>query len=534
MARPARQPAADRAAHPGGAARAARRGGVVRRAVPGREERPQPRQRAQARQHHPRGVPRHRSGVRRHRERADARLPLAGHGRDGATEARARRPAGAPGLARLARPRVLPPAAVLPRRVPAAGAGDGGDRAVGAAGREGAEPPQLPRRASPRRWARWPRSCATPPASSRCSIPGAGGIAPTPPAPCIRWCCRSAALDFDDHNKVEQAVEMAGCTRQYPDDAALCVAVGSNPWAGGFIYVVGHAPSPPPVAHRTGEHDLTLAQPRCAWTSRCAAAATRWIAPFEPEPADGRQRRARPPDRLRRGRRRHACCRARCATSAAGCGKAAPAWTAARTSPTCARRAFFSVRLPVEVLHEDVVALAAPGLAAGRPGPHRRARAMARARRRRAAVRQRAPGATPPFSLRRPAARCCCPARRCSCASSTASPARRWPRSRARAAPRHASSWMPQAVNDFLGSLMRGLLRRLPVEDEDVPIEATETIRTPPAATSCTAIGDERSANRALARGGHARVVVRRSRCWWRSRWPGARSSGRSSAASPC
>src|ERR1700712_3678740 len=50
-----------------------------------------------------------------------------------------------------------------------------------------------------------------------------------------------AALDFDDHNKVEQAVEMAGCSRQYPDEAGLCVAVGSKPWAGAFIYVVGHA-----------------------------------------------------------------------------------------------------------------------------------------------------------------------------------------------------------------------------------------------------------------------------------------------------
>jgi len=33
-----------------------------------------------------------------------------------------------------------------------------------------------------------------------------------------------AALDFDDRNKGEQAVEMAGCARQYPGDAALCVA----------------------------------------------------------------------------------------------------------------------------------------------------------------------------------------------------------------------------------------------------------------------------------------------------------------------
>src|SRR4051812_24754440 len=58
-----------------------------------------------------------------------------------------------------------------------------------------------------------------------------------------------AALDFDDHNKVEQAVEMAGCARQYPDDAALCVAIGSNPYAGGFVCLVGHAPTRPPVAH---------------------------------------------------------------------------------------------------------------------------------------------------------------------------------------------------------------------------------------------------------------------------------------------
>jgi hypothetical protein len=43
-----------------------------------------------------------------------------------------------------------------------------------------------------------------------------------------------AALDFDDRHKALQAVEMAGCALQYADGASLCVAVGSNPYAGGL------------------------------------------------------------------------------------------------------------------------------------------------------------------------------------------------------------------------------------------------------------------------------------------------------------
>src|SRR5689334_15673317 len=48
-----------------------------------------------------------------------------------------------------------------------------------------------------------------------------------------------AAIDFDDKAKAQQAVEMAGCLVRYPDHAQLCVAVGNNPFAGGFIYTVG-------------------------------------------------------------------------------------------------------------------------------------------------------------------------------------------------------------------------------------------------------------------------------------------------------
>jgi hypothetical protein len=58
VARPARQSAAHRAAHPGHPLPAARRGGVLRRSVPGGEERAQPRQHPQAHQHHPRSLPR--------------------------------------------------------------------------------------------------------------------------------------------------------------------------------------------------------------------------------------------------------------------------------------------------------------------------------------------------------------------------------------------------------------------------------------------------------------------------------------------
>ena len=48
-----------------------------------------------------------------------------------------------------------------------------------------------------------------------------------------------SAIDFDDQNKVRNAVEMAGCLIQYPAGGSLCVGIGNNPWAGGFIYAAG-------------------------------------------------------------------------------------------------------------------------------------------------------------------------------------------------------------------------------------------------------------------------------------------------------
>jgi len=309
-----------------------------------------------------------------------------------------------------------------------------------------------------------------------------------------------SALDFDDHNKVEQAVEMAGCTRQYPGDAALCVAIGSNPYAGGFVYVVGHAPSPPPVAHASGEHDLTLSN-RLRVDVSLRGRHYGWIAPFEPEPATAVN--------VVRGRLTgfsedaDGTVLPRPVRDFRGwLWQGGPCVDGGTDVATCARRAFFSVRLPVEVLHDDVVASPHPAwppadinridvhvqwLAPGDAAPlFDSARA----------------GATAPFSLSDLATQLL-PGETLQLRK-LASPANPVDVTIAtiKGLPPPvppASSWMPRAVNDFLGYAVRGLLRRLPVDGEDAPIEATETIRTAAGSYEMHGFGDERSANRGLA-----------------------------------
>ena len=101
-----------------------------------------------------------------------------------------------------------------------------------------------------------------------------------------------SALDFDDQNKVKNAVEMAGCLVQYPGDASLCVAIGNNPWAGGFIYAAGSFVSGALVSHRIG-HEFLDGAHRLRVGVRLRGQAYRWLAPFEllsdgPEGARGR------------------------------------------------------------------------------------------------------------------------------------------------------------------------------------------------------------------------------------------------------
>jgi signal transduction histidine kinase len=107
--------------------------------------------------------------------------------------------------------------------------------------------------------------------------PRAGGGPVTPLKPLV---LPFSAIDFDDKTKVQQAVEMAGCLVQYKDGANLCVAVGNNPFAGGFIYLAGSFASGPLAAHLPGDLDFSTAH-RVRVTVEMRGQTFRWIAPFE-------------------------------------------------------------------------------------------------------------------------------------------------------------------------------------------------------------------------------------------------------------
>lgn len=155
-----------------------------------------------------------------------------------------------------------------------------------------------------------------------------------------------SAIDFDDRHKVQLAVEMSGCLVQYPE-GGLCVAIGSNPWAGGFIYTAGSFASVALVPHPRGEIDLSQAH-RVQVEVTMRGETYRWLAPFEQDDTpgsrltqgrltgfvdDGSQRSVGRPVREFRG----------WIWQEAQCLEGPP-------RDDCARRVFFSVRLPVEGL----------------------------------------------------------------------------------------------------------------------------------------------------------------------------------------
>ena len=159
-----------------------------------------------------------------------------------------------------------------------------------------------------------------------------------------------SALDFDDQNKVQQAVEMAGCSVQYPDGSSACVAVGSNPYAGGFLYLAGSFLSGPLVGRERGVLELDdVHRARVTLTMRDET--TQWIAPFEAQNEPGTAARGR-------------------LTGFVGAGPALVKhsrpvrdfrgwlWQSAQCADPaldtadCTRRAFFSIRLPVDVFRD--------------------------------------------------------------------------------------------------------------------------------------------------------------------------------------
>lgn len=170
-----------------------------------------------------------------------------------------------------------------------------------------------------------------------------------------------SAIDFDDQNKVRNAVEMAGCLVQYPHDGSLCVAIGNNPWAGGFIYAAGTFRSGPLAAHRIGDEFLDGAH-RLRVTVSLRGQTWRWLAPFEPLPGnagpegvrgrftgyvelDGRDYTGAKPVREFRG----------WVWQGGKCLEAA-----GEDDADCLRKSFFSLRLPVEALREALFAREKP------------------------------------------------------------------------------------------------------------------------------------------------------------------------------
>ena len=89
-----------------------------------------------------------------------------------------------------------------------------------------------------------------------------------------------AAIDFDDATKAQRAVEMAGCALQYPGGASLCAAVGSNAYAGGFVYFVASLDAPPLVSRERGALDISGVH-RVQIRLRQGSVEHQWLAPVE-------------------------------------------------------------------------------------------------------------------------------------------------------------------------------------------------------------------------------------------------------------
>ena len=102
-----------------------------------------------------------------------------------------------------------------------------------------------------------------------------------PATPVVPLVLPFGAIDFDDRAKAQQAVELAGCGVIYADGATLCAGIGSNPFAGAFVYVVGQIPAAALVPHRAGQLDLSQAHRAWVEVRLASGESWRWIAPYQ-------------------------------------------------------------------------------------------------------------------------------------------------------------------------------------------------------------------------------------------------------------
>jgi signal transduction histidine kinase len=307
-----------------------------------------------------------------------------------------------------------------------------------------------------------------------------------------------SALDFDDKSKAQQAVEMAGCLVQYSDAASMCVAIGNNPFAGGFIYAVGSFNSGVLVPHISGELDLSLSH-RARITVDMRGQSFKWIAPFETAEESANianlgNVRGRlvgfagdapitPATRPIRDFRGWLWQDGRCVDGAAVVSDA-------NATTACTKRAFVSVRLPIELFREalfqkgpagvvwppadlDQIKVRVELLPPGDAAP---------------LFDSNASGATAPFSW------------------SEITPLL-LPGEKLRVRKVSAANNNPNAdiitlsgaeTTEQSSPLIGRLIRRLQVEGYDAPINNTEVISTPLGRYELTLSGDIRTVNKAL------------------------------------
>lgn len=168
-----------------------------------------------------------------------------------------------------------------------------------------------------------------------------------------------AALDFDDQNKAQQAVEMAGCSVRWPDGSTLCAAIGNNAYAGGFIYLVGSLRAGDLVGREPGSLDLATVH-RARIRLEMRGELTTWIAPFERVSLRG--------EPLVRGRlagypftgEQTLAPDARPLRDFRGWLWQSATCIAGGEPADCPRRVFYSIRLPVEAFREALGGQARP------------------------------------------------------------------------------------------------------------------------------------------------------------------------------
>lgn len=299
-----------------------------------------------------------------------------------------------------------------------------------------------------------------------------------------------SAIDFDDQNKVQQAIAMSGCLVQYGNEGALCSGIGNNPWAGGFIYIAGNFNSNQLVSHKRGNESLTQAH-RLKVSVSLRGQTYRWIAPFEEEIAPARQNQGvrgrwtgfneseahRPNARPIRDFRGWAWQQAICNQADQD-----------DKDTDCQKNTFFSLRLPIPVLQEALFEKKRPvwppqdldqmevSLSVLPPDSET---ALLDSK--------NAPTATP-FSLKDLQDNLL-------------------PGETLRIRKRDAQNTQDDLINltgafeqiDDSWNVLTRLIRRLPVDEYDVPMESRETISTPLANYEVLLKGDVRSVSKSLS-----------------------------------